>query len=267
MKINSISSASNSILKKVRSLQQRSGREEHGLFLLEGPKLLVEAQTKGVIVQDIIVSKTFLNSGFSSHEDLNIEEITVVDDKLFRDLCTTSTPCGIISVGKIKSHNLSDCFKGTRSLIAIAESVQDPGNLGTMIRAALAFGATGLVATAGSVDAFNPKVVRAAMGALFMLPVIVGIKTEELVKRLKEGNIRILGLDPRASKPFWEVEMNQGLAFIFGNEGNGLTSQAAQLADELVTIPMAGEMESLNVAISSGVVLFECARQRSAVKR
>ena len=267
MKITSISSASNSLLKKVRSLQQRSGREELGLFLLEGPKLLVEAKSKGVAVQDVIVSKSYWSTGFSANEDLNVEEITVVDDKLFRDLSTTSTPCGIISVGRIKTFSLEDCFKGTKTLIAVAEAVQDPGNLGTMIRAALAFGATGLVATAGSVDAFNPKVVRAAMGGLFGLPVVVGIKMEELVRRLKEENIRILALDPTAEKPFWEIEMNQPLAFLFGNEGNGLSRQAAQLADELVSIPMTGDSESLNVAVSSGVVLFECARQRSSAKR
>ncbi|CAN5605931.1 RNA methyltransferase [soil metagenome] len=267
MKINSISSASNSLLKKVRSLQQRSGREEHGLFLLEGPKLLIEAKAKGVPIEEVIVSSSYLNAGFSANESINVDEVTVVEDKLFRDLITTSTPCGIVSIGKIHTHSLSDCLKGTKTLIAVAESVQDPGNLGTMIRAALAFGATGLVATAGSVDAFNPKVVRSAMGALFKLPVIVGIKMEELVRRLKEANVKIVALEPTAEKPFWELELNQSLAFMLGNEGNGLTSQAAQLADELVTIPMSGDTESLNVAVSAGVVLFECSRQRRAAKR
>lgn len=267
MKINSIGSASNSLLKKVRSLQQRSGREQHGLFLLEGPKLLVEAQSKGIIIQDVIVSSSYLNSGFSASENPNIEQITVVDDKLFRDLTTTSTPCGIVSTGKIHTPQFSDCLKGTATLIAVAESVQDPGNLGTMIRAALAFGASGLIATAGSVDAFNPKVVRSAMGALFKLPVIVGMKMDDVVKRLKEENIRIIALEPTAEKPFWQLDLNQGLAFVFGNEGNGLTGEVAELADEVVTIPMAGETESLNVAVSSAVVLFECARQRSAMKR
>lgn len=267
MKINSISSASNSLLKKVRSLQQRSGREQHGLFLLEGPKLLVEAQSKGIIIQDVIVSASYLNSGFSANENPNLDQITVVDDKIFRDLITTSTPCGIVSVGKISTHTFGDCLRGKATLIAVAESVQDPGNLGTMIRAALAFGATGLIATAGSVDAFNPKVVRSAMGALFKLPVIVGMRLEDVVKRLKEENIKVVALEPSVEKPFWQVDLDQGLAFLFGNEGNGLSSQAAELADEVVTIPMAGETESLNVAVSSAVVLFECARQRSAVKR
>ncbi len=267
MKINSISSASNSLLKKVRSLQQRSGREQHGLFLLEGPKLLVEAQSKGIIIQDVIVSSSYLNSGFSANENPHLGQITVVDDKIFRDLITTSTPCGIVSVGKISTHTFADCLKGKTTLIAVAESVQDPGNLGTMIRAALAFGATGLIATAGSVDAFNPKVVRSAMGALFKLPVIVGMRLEDVVKRLKEENIKVIALEPAVEKPFWQLDLNQPLAFLFGNEGNGLSNQAAELADELVTIPMAGETESLNVAVSSAVVLFECARQRSAVKR
>jgi TrmH family RNA methyltransferase len=215
----------------------------------------------------VIVSSSYLNGGFSANESANIEEVTVVDDKLFRDLVTTSTPCGIVSVGKIATYTFADCLKGSKTLIAVAESVQDPGNLGTMIRAALAFGATGLVATAGSVDAFNPKVVRSAMGALFKLPVIVGIKMDEVVKRLKEQNIKVVALEPAVDVPFWQIDMNQGLAFLFGNEGNGLSSQAAELADEVVTIPMAGDTESLNVAVSSAVVLFECARQRNAAKR
>ncbi|HEY9676609.1 MAG TPA: RNA methyltransferase [Drouetiella sp.] len=264
MKINSINSASNSLLKKVRSLQQRSGREEHGLFLLEGPKLLFEAQSKGIAIKDVIVSASYLNSGFEASEYPQLTEITVVEDKLFKDLMTTTTPCGIISVGKIKTSDFSDCLKGASTLLAVAESVQDPGNLGTMIRAALAFGATGLVATAGSVDAFNPKVVRSAMGALFKLPVIVGMRMDDLADKLKNENVHMVALDAKATKPLWEVDMHQGLAFVFGNEGNGLTGQAADLADELVAIPMTADTESLNVAVSSGVVLFECARQRAS---
>lgn len=267
MKIHSINSASNSILKRVRSLHERSSREKLGLFLLEGAKLLSEARQNDVALSDVIVSKSYLTSGFSAEDHLDFDEITVVDDKLFRELHTTATGCGIVAVAKMKSASLQDCFKGNQTLLAIAEAVQDPGNLGTMIRAALAFGATGLVATVGSVDAFNPKVVRSAMGASFSLPVITGITIEDLVGRLKEERIRIVGLETRANKPIWEVDMTQALAFLFGNEGNGLTTRASQLADELVTIPMNGATESLNVAVSSAVVLFECARQRTFAKR
>lgn len=267
MKITSISSASNPLLKKVRSLHQRSGREEHGLFLLEGPKLLVEAQSKGVHISDVIVSTSYLNSGFSANENIDIDAITVVDDKIFRDLFTTTTPCGVVSVGKIKTSSFRDCLSGRRTLIAIAESVQDPGNLGTMIRTALAFGATGLVATAGSVDAFNPKVVRSAMGALFKLPVLVGLKTDDLIRKLRQEQVTVVALEPTAEKTIWDLDLNQALALVFGNEGNGLTSAASELSDLSVSIPMSDYSESLNVAITSGVVLFECARQRSVAAR
>jgi TrmH family RNA methyltransferase len=265
MKITPISSAANPLLKRIRSLHERAGREKHGQFILEGAKLLEEAIARNVEVLDIVASTLWLAGQSEAGWKPALQEITVVEDKLFDQLYTTATSCGVIAVATAKQYCLDDCLQGDRTLIAVADAVQDPGNLGTMIRTALAFGATGLIATSGSVDAYHPKVVRSAMGALFALPVMATADIQAVLASLKSSSVRLIALQPRAATKLGEIDMQQALAFVFGNEGNGLSAACRRLVDDLVTIPMPGAMESLNVAISSAIVLYECARRRSCV--
>lgn len=247
-------------------MHERQGREKLGQFILEGGKLLEEALANHVEVLEVVASTSYMEgSANQSFHSVDLEEITVVPDRLFDDLYTTATTCGVLAVAAARQYCLSDCLQGNYTLIAIAEAVQDPGNLGTMIRTALAFGATGLVATSGSVDTYHPKVVRSAMGALFALPVIGAAKLQTVLTALKSSSVRLIALDPRAGSKLREIDMQQALAFVFGNEGNGLSDETRRLVDELVTIPMPGAMESLNVAISTAIVLYECARARSCL--
>ena len=256
MKINSIGSASNSLLKKVRSLQQRSGREQHGLFLLEGPKLLVEAQSKGIVIQDVIVSSSYLNSGFSASENPNIEQITVVDDKLFRDLTTTSTPCGIVSTGKIHTPKFSDCLKGTATLIAVAESVQDPGNLGTMLRTGDAVGAGGLILIDDCADPFGVEAVRASMGAIFTQK-IAQATWDEFLPWLRDGSGQLVAASLRDAVPHRDAPYTAPCFILVGNESRGLPEEYEAACDLRVTMPMRGRADSLNAAVAAAVLAYE----------
>jgi TrmH family RNA methyltransferase len=261
VKISPVSSAQNATLKRIRALHQRSARDKEGLFLLEGTKLLNEALAKGVAVLDVVVSKSFWTEGMPYVDQGNISEMHVVEDKLFKELMTTNTPSGIIAVAKTQQHVLSSSLKGGETLIVVGESIQDPGNAGTLIRASAAFGASAVVLTRGSVDAYNPKVVRAAMGALFHLPVVVGTDTGTVLSQLKQAGFRILALDPAAKRPLATANFTRPLAVVLGNEGNGLSAEAMKGADELVAIEMSETTESLNVSVCGSIVLYECARQ------
>jgi len=261
VKLTPVNSGQNATLKRIRALHQRSARDKEGLFLLEGAKLLNEAFAKGVAILDVVVSKSFWSAGLPQIDQGNIAELYVVEDRLFKELMTTQTPSGVLAVASTKPGQLEQCFKGEHSLIVVGEAIQDPGNAGTLIRAAMAFGATGVVLTRGSVDAYNPKVVRSAMGALFSLPVVTGLDLTAVIALLKQAGLEVVALDPDIqARSLSDINLHRPLAIILGNEGNGLSQEARSVADQLVAIPMSEGAESLNVAVCGSIVLYECAR-------
>ncbi len=263
MKINAITSATNPLLKKIRSLHDRRGREKTGLFLIEGRKAVGEAFDKGIAVEEIVASQTYWKQNADLPEAASATTVSVVDDKLFQELVTTVTPEGILAVAKIPSYSIADMFKDKKApLVVVAVAVQDPGNVGTIIRAALAACSSGVVLTKGSVDPFNPKVVRSAMGALFALPVISDIEFDQVVAELKSRKIKLLACQQGSSKRYFDCDLTQPLAIVLGNEAQGLSDAEMAQADELIAIPMNEASESLNVAVSGSIVLFSAVEQR-----
>lgn len=265
MQTTSITSAQNASLKRIRALHDRSAREKESLFLIEGPKLLNEALAKHVSVVDVVASKSFWLEGMPHLDQAQIETVSIVEDKLFKELMTTQTSCGVIAVARFRDTSLDECLQGARTLLVIGEGLQDPGNVGTLIRAALAFGASGLALIKGSVDPYNPKVVRSAMGALFALPVVLVDDLAELFRRLKEESIRIVALETHAEHSLHATKLTGPIAILLGNEGNGLSTEARSFADELARIPISPASESLNVAVCGSIVLYQCAVDRGAI--
>ncbi len=260
MKVNSVHSQSNPLLKKIRSLHDRSSRQKLGEFIIEGPRVLNEAYAKGVDIEEIVASQSYWAEGMPQFDMRNIETIVVVEDRTFAELVTTNTPCGVVGVASIQKRKLSDCPKA--GTIVILDAVQDPGNLGTLIRASLAFGAQGMILSKGCVDPHNPKVVRSATGALFTLPVITDVALEDAISFAKEHKFEVIALHPSAEKPFHDLDLSKNVALLLGAEGQGLSKTSLDSADHLATIPMHDATESLNVALAGGIVLFECMRQR-----
>lgn len=261
MKIREIQSASNPLIKQIRSLHERAGRKKSGLFLLEGEKVVDEANRKGLAIRDIVVCRSYLAQG-TAVLPFDVKEICVVDDALFRSLATTTTPQGIVATADLPAVNLEDCFAGEKPFLVVADAVQDPGNLGTVVRAAVAFDATAILLTKGSVDAFSPKVVRSAMGALFALPIATDIDADVLYSRLKTAGIEVLALDARAENDIWRVDAEDRIAVVLGNESNGLSQAARTAADKMVRIPISERSESLNVAVAAGIALSWLSHKR-----
>ena len=256
MKVKDIASPTNPLFKKVRRLDDSGDRKELGLFLIEGPKLISEALRKNVEIVDLIASKSFFDRDFIGAELGEIDTIAVVEDKVFKTLCTTNTSCGILATAKVRHDSLEEVLRERSGVFIIGERIQDPGNLGTIIRTALAFDAAGLILSTGSVDYLSPKVVRASMGAAFSLPIVAEQDLAKCLSRMKEQGIRLVALDAKASQVF-DFKMQEGqIAYLFGNEGQGLSPSALGKVDSIVSIPISPESESLNVAVAMGIVLY-----------
>jgi len=187
-------------------------------------------------------------------------EILLVESKLFASLCETASPQGVLIIVSDIALPL-DALLGSRpQLVVISDGIQDPGNMGTLIRLADAVGANAFVATEGSVDIYNDKVVRASVGSLFHLAVAQNVQPAPLLAMLTESNYSIVAAEPRGTSVHYDFRYQMPLAVIFGNEGAGL-SQIWREATHLVRIPLWGRAESLNVSISAGVLLYEIVRQ------
>ncbi len=248
-------------------MHDRPGREKAKLFLLEGAKLINEAIDRKIDVVDIVVSETFVKQGLPNFDQQKVKYLMVMPDKLFAELSTTSTPTGIVAIARMKESTLEECLQVPNPLLMICDSIQDPGNLGTMIRSASAFGAAGIILTRGCVDSFNPKVVRAAMGASFALPIVRDAEIETTLKVIVDRGLRTVLLDAKAEKTIFELDMQQPLALIFGNEGHGFSQGTTNLVQDQVRVPMQNQTESLNVSVSASILMFEWSRQRQLAAR
>ncbi len=259
MKTGMIASAQNPKIKLVRALAGRSReRREAHAFLAEGVRLVEEATNAGWPFRFALYSEDLSERGRELAKALVSKgvEIEQVDSSLLRSLSDTETPQGILAV--LGEHELP--IADPLDFILIADSVRDPGNLGTLLRSADAAGVQAVFLPPESVDPFSPKVVRAGMGAHFRLPIRLMSWTE--IRDYTKG-LKVYLADMHGAS-CWEVDFRLPLALIIGGEATGATEPARALADRLVSIPMLGQAESLNAAVAGSVLMFEVLRQRSS---
>lgn len=240
----------------IRSLlEKHSSRRKEKLFVVEGPHLVEEAvgQVKFVVYSENLPL-------ISKLEEKGIECLKI-SRKQFADLSGVETPQGILAVVKQPEYNLQSLVKAKNALIVFCIEIQDPGNLGTIIRTADAVGASGIILSRSTVDLYNPKVIRSTMGSLFHLPMVQEVETTETIEMLKTRRVKIIATDINAKEDYFAVDYKHPCAILIGNEGAGLPEEIIKLADERVKIPMPGRAESLNVGISTAVILYEALRQ------
>jgi TrmH family RNA methyltransferase len=185
-----------------------------------------------------------------------------VPDRLFGQVAQTQNPQGIAALVELPSHNLDTILGGHDLLLLVACGLQDPGNLGTLMRSAAAFGASALLTLNETVSPFNPKAVRSSAGAIFRLPVLAGLAVNELVHRLRAAQVRIVAADRHSPSPLHEADLRGALAILVGREASGLPPEIFREASRLLSIPIRPGMDSVNVATAAGVFLYEAARQR-----
>lgn len=264
-----ITSMSNPQMKKVQQLLKKARtRREEGLFVAEGIKMFGEAPKDRL-------QKVYAAASFAEKEEFQKilkekglenpgDKVEIVDDKVFKSLSDTVTPQGVLCLISMKDWSLEEILEGVKNpLLMILEDLQDPGNLGTIIRTGEGAGITGVILSRTSVDVFNPKVIRSTMGSVYRVPVLyVDSIEKEVLSVLKTHGITTYAAHLKGKNNYDQEDYGKGTAFFIGNEGNGLTDSLTACADALIKIPMEGQVESLNAAMASGILMYEAARQR-----
>lgn len=263
-----ITSNSNPKVKKLLTWQKkRKVREEDGIYIVEGLRMFVEApQDK---VREVYVSESFYKK---KREELCLDawgkKLEILSDSVYGHVSDTKTPQGVLVVMEQMKYSLEEVIagkEGRASLLMVLDNLQDPGNLGTILRAGEAAGVTGVVMSSDCVDIYNPKVIRSTMGSIYRMPFIYVENLPTVVKMLGEKEIHTYAAHLKGKRSYEEEDFTKGTAFLIGNEGNGLRDEVADAAEIYVKIPMCGEVESLNAAIAASVLMFEAARQRRQI--
>ncbi len=260
-----ISSTTNTKIKSVLALRDKSKvRKERGAFIIEGSRSVYELTKENCL--ELYVSEHFLQQADAQEKERLAQlcpTYETVTDTVFGRLSDTRTPQGILAVAKMPEHTLQE-LQRTASLLLLLERIQDPGNMGTLLRSAEAAGVTGVIVSEDSADIFQPKVVRATMGSLMRLPIVRTKDFIRTVKELQEEGIALYAAALSGAVPYDKADWNRPCGVMIGNEGAGLSKEAQEAATKTVQIPMAGAVESLNAAVAASVLLFEAARQRRA---
>ena len=275
-----ISSKDNKKIKYIRSLLEKGSiRKKSKTFVVEGIKLTDEALECGKVVEivcakslyDEIISGDLSGNRLLAENDKNItnyvkkgSSLLVVSDTVFKSMSETKTPQGILAVAEIPDYRLLDkgfleqaYTKNGKIKLLVLEDTADPGNLGTIMRTAEAAGVTGVIMGKGTVDIFNPKVVRSTMGSIFRLPFAYVEDLKETIQEFKKQGISFYATHLKGEKSYKDIKYSDRSAIIVGNEARGLSDEVADLADTYVLIPMQGKVESLNAAVAAALMMYE----------
>jgi len=252
-------------VKTVRALSRRSMRERTGLFLAEGPQAVREAVThRPETVRDLYVTQ----AAAARHTDIlaaardSALSVHRCSDDVLASMCDTDAPQGLLAVCRVVTTSFAQVLATRPRLLVVLSQVRDPGNAGTVLRGADAFGADAVIVTASSVDIHAPKVVRSTAGSIFHVPVVTGMAIEDVLRHLREAGVRTLAADGAGTTTLTEVDLNAPHAWVMGNEAWGLPEPVRQECDEVVRVPIHGLAESLNLAMAATVCLYESSRLR-----
>ncbi|MFM8927511.1 MAG: TrmH family RNA methyltransferase [Rhodoluna sp.] len=252
----------------VAKLVKKDARQETGLFLLEGPQGLKEALDRPKLILEVFATEEALSRHadlFARLETLRIQ-VQLVSESVLKVMCDTNTPQGVLAVCHQLDVTVEEVIESKPRLIVLLSQVRDPGNAGTVLRAADAAGADAVLFSSASVDIYNPKVVRSTTGSLFHLPVVVELDLKATVSSLRKAGHQILAADASGA-PLTELiesrELEKPTTWLFGNEAWGFTPEELALADRVVAVPIYGAAESLNLATAASVCLYASAFQQN----
>ncbi|MCB6611320.1 RNA methyltransferase [[Clostridium] symbiosum] len=263
-----ITSTGNNHVRAVSSLVKKAkARREQGLFIVEGAKMFSELPKEKL--KETYVSESFLRQhGEKAAALLRGIHYEEVSDDVMKYMSDTQTPQGILAVAEQFYHTLEEVLerggeeRGNAAHLMILETIQDPGNLGTILRAGEGAGITGVVMNSATADIYNPKVIRSTMGSIYRVPFVYVDDLEKALVLIKSKGIRLYAAHLKGTGNYEDEDYRKDTGFLIGNEANGLTEETAAMADCYVKIPMAGKVESLNAAVAASVLMFEAARQR-----
>lgn len=257
-----IKSKDNSTVKNIKKLQEKKYRNIHDKFIVEGFRFVLEALESGFNVDYVVIT----NESEEKFKKLSLKnkiegntKIIKVSENILRSICSTDNPQGIAAVVSNKTINI-DYGEG---FYILADKIQDPGNMGTVIRTANAAGAKGVILTKGTVDIYNNKTLRSTMGSIFKIPIIID---EELIhiNNLRNQGFKLVVSSLDTKNNFYDIDLKGKVIIAVGNEGSGISEEIYNISDLRVKIPMPGSAESLNVGVAAGIMMFEAVRQKNS---
>lgn len=255
-----ITSTSNPQVKRLLQLQKKSKvRDEENVFVVEGLRMFAEVPAERV--EKVYISESLYNK---KKLELNLEDLPyeVLSDNVFLHVSDTKTPQGIMCIVKRKKYDLNELLKVNNPHFMVLDNLQDPGNMGTIVRTAEGAGVDAVFMSKDCVDIYNPKTIRSTMGSIYRMPFIYIEDIPELLNQFRKNGVKSYAAHLDGKNAYDKEDYKTGTAILIGNEGNGLRDEVTEKADILVRIPMQGQVESLNAAIAASVLMFEVFRQR-----
>ena len=257
-----ITSKDNEIIKNVRKLKEKKYRDLNNEYIVEGVKMIKEAILEDAKIKLIVVCEDNANSGAIDKRflyEIAKYECIYVSKKIFDLISDVQTPQGMLAV--IEKENSEDKIDYTEDVIVVLDGIQDPGNLGTILRTIDSVGLKQVIVSKETADSYNPKVVRSTMGAIFRVKVIDSNNVLDTLKNMKKHKYKIMATSLETDHSIYDVDYNKKV-IVIGNEANGVSKEILEYADEKIKIPMLGKTESLNASVATAVILYEYVRNK-----
>lgn len=261
-----ISSVKNPLIKNIKSLHRKKERLKNSSFVIEGIKIIEEAIESNYPIKNIVYTDQLLKVKDGENLFNKIREfhnLIYVTDNVFKEISDTENPQGVLAVAEIRQMEINQLNFNKMLFLLYLDQLQDPGNMGTIIRTADAFNVDCIIIGQGSVDPYNPKVVRATMGSIFRVPLVYETKGYGELKYLKEKGIHLYATSLEGSKLIYEIDYKSCFILAIGNESNGISEKIISMSNGLIKIPMPGKAESLNAGIAASIIMYEVMKQRS----
>jgi TrmH family RNA methyltransferase len=261
-----ISNRQSAIVKRFRALA--GARATHDEMLLDGPHLIEDALACGLRLRLAVFADSAVDGRLSSlarRATRGGVRTMVAGDRVFEALSPVKQPAGVVAIAERPETTLESLLKREPQLILLLDHVQDPGNVGAIVRSAEAFGGTGVIAATGTADPFGWKALRGSMGSSLRLPIVARARLADTVRALRAARIQLFVTAPRSGRQPAELDLRAPSAIVLGGEGAGVPAEVIEASDHLLTVPMQAPVESLNVAIAAALILYEASRQRSHV--
>lgn len=257
-----ISSKDNEFIKHIKKLKDKKYRDISKEFIIEGIKLIKEAIEEKAKIKQIVVCDNCQNTDIIPKElmyEIAKYECVYVTEKIFNSISDVNTPQGILAI--IERNTTETEIDYTQDIIVALDDIQDPGNLGTILRTVDSVGLNQILVSKGTADSYNPKVVRSTMGAIFRVKIIECEDLERTLKEIKKHKFKLVITSLQTENSIYDIDYNKKV-IVIGNEANGVKEEIQDMADVKVKIPMLGKTESLNASVATGIVLYEYVRQK-----
>ena len=257
-----ITSKDNELVKHIRKLKDKKYRDESNEFIIEGTNLIEEAVKEKAKIKKVIICEDTTKT-YEMPTNIRLEiakyECIYVSEKIFNLITQVTNPQGIMAI--VEKTAKEDEIDYTQDLIVMLDDIQDPGNLGTILRTIDSIGLKQIIVSKETADAFNPKVVRSTMGAIFRIKIIESENLIDTIKNIKKNHFKLIVTSLQTDNTIYDINYNKKI-IVIGNEGNGVSKEIQDMADEKIKIPMLGKTESLNASVATGIVLYEYVRQK-----